>query len=331
MSTDDRDIESSNPSKNFKVGDFDQLSGFFTPVWESKRRIRSEPPAPPSPSSQGNSNRATPSSRSAAQPAGAAATDPSAPDAQLHADEAQTVSSSGVSSSGVSPSGSVIPRPRSSPPSNKSPSRSTSVRGATPVPPAPSSERASAAPGSLLAELAPAVAAVFNAPVAEAEGSLLGRAASPPVRPEAAAGEPQPPAAQSASPSAAARALRAAGPDLPPAAFLDQEPDFRSPRGEAPRPAPRTDDRPGARQRALRAATRAHEQLKAKLQQEAAELEESRFELDPETNRDPLEGLESNEYDPYPLSLMRRMRRTIRLSAPVPDPIRSLIAKYDRG
>jgi hypothetical protein len=183
-------------------------------------------------------------------------------------------------------------------------------------------------PGALPAELAPAVAAVFNAPVANAEGSVAGRAASPPARPEAAAVEPPPPD-QSAPPSAAARALRDAGPDLPPAAFLDQEPDFRSPRAEVPRPV--QTDRPAARQRALRAATRAHEQLKAKLQQEAAELEESRFELDPETNRDPLQGLESDEYDPYPLSLMRRMRRTIRLSAPVPDPIRSLIAKYDRG
>jgi len=48
MSTDDRDIEPSNPSKSFKVGDFDRLSGFFTPVWESKRKIRSESPVPSS-------------------------------------------------------------------------------------------------------------------------------------------------------------------------------------------------------------------------------------------------------------------------------------------
>jgi len=146
------------------------------------------------------------------------------------------------------------------------------------------------------------------------------------ARPDAGAAEERPKA--SVSPSAAARALRDAGPDLPPAAFLDQEPDFRSPHPAVPRPT--RSDYPGAQQRALRAATRAHEQLRAKLQQEAAELEESRFDLDPETNRD-LQGLESNEYDPYPLSLMRRLRRTIRLSAPVPDPVRSLISKYDRG
>jgi hypothetical protein len=49
MTTDDRDdIESSNPAKSFKVGEVDRLSGFFTPVWESKRRLRSESPVPSS-------------------------------------------------------------------------------------------------------------------------------------------------------------------------------------------------------------------------------------------------------------------------------------------
>src|SRR6186997_1205629 len=100
MNTDDRDIDSSNPSKNFKVGDFDQLSGFFTPVWESKRRIRSEPPAPPS--SKGNSNRPAPSSKSAAQREGAAA---EGPDKKQSAEEpAHTTSSKGAG----------VPRPRSS-------------------------------------------------------------------------------------------------------------------------------------------------------------------------------------------------------------------------
>lgn len=46
MTTDDRDPESANPSKSFKVGEVDRLSGFFTPVWESKRRLRSESPVP---------------------------------------------------------------------------------------------------------------------------------------------------------------------------------------------------------------------------------------------------------------------------------------------
>jgi hypothetical protein len=315
MSTDDRDIESSNPSKNFTVGDFDQLSGFFTPVWESKRRIRSEPPAPPS--SKGNSSHAAPSSKAPAGRDGSAATG-GGQDAQVNAGKAAHDPAADRARG--------IPRPRA-PTTSKNASRSAPARAATPLPPAPSSERA-AEPAGLPAELTPEVAAVFNAPLAGAEAATLGPAAiSPPGLAESAADAR--PLAASESASAALRALRDAGPDLPPAAFLDQEPDFRSPQPAVPRPA-RT-DRPGAQQRALRAAGRAHEALKAKLQQETAELEESRFDLDPETNRDPLQGLESNEYDPYPLSLMRRLRRTIRLSAPVPDPIRSLISKFDRG
>jgi len=136
------------------------------------------------------------------------------------------------------------------------------------------------------------------------------------------------------TPSAAARALQSAGPDLPPAAFLDAEPDFRPPLvPSVPRP-PRA-ERPALQQRALRAsaaATRIHEQLKAKLQAEAAEIAESRYELEPETNRTSLSDLElSGEPEPFPLSSLRHLRRTLRLSTPVPESIRSRFSKYDRG
>jgi hypothetical protein len=168
------------------------------------------------------------------------------------------------------------------------------------------------------------VAAVFNAPTVTEEPSAL------------ADREPSGHAAErdreAKAPSAATRALRDAGPDLPPAAFLDEEPDFRSPRPAVPRPA--RADRSPLQYRSLRAtsaATRVHEQLKAKLQAEAAEIDESRYDLDPETHPNPLQALESADQDPYPLSLMRRLRRTIRLATPVPDPVRSLISKYDRG
>jgi hypothetical protein len=185
------------------------------------------------------------------------------------------------------------------------------------------------------------VAAVFNAPTSSHEGtshegkSHEGRAdegslAAPPA--DAAPGVAQP-TNDAKRPSAAARALRDAGPDLPPAAFLDAEPEFRLPPAPAiPRPA-RT-DRPAAQfhgQRAAHAASRAHDQLKAKLQAEAAELEENRPDIDPDTHRDALQALEPSAYDPFPISLVRRLRRTIRLSTPVPDEIRSLISKYDRG
>jgi hypothetical protein len=311
MSTDDRDIESSNPSKNFKVGDFDQGSGFFTPVWESKRRIRSEPPAPPS--SGGNSSRPAPSSKSPAPrgseppPAGAA---PSEPATDQRSDGRAKAA--------------PVPRPRAAAAAGTSRPRSSPARAATPLPSAPTSDRASAnAEPHVL--LPPAVAAVFNAPTRAKEPSAL---ADREPSGHAAEREPE---AKAVTPSAAARALRDAGPDLPPAAFLDEEPDFRSPRPAVPRPA--RADRSPLQYRSLRAtsaATRVHEQLKAKLQAEAAEIDESRCDLEPETHPNPLRALESDQ-DPYPLSLMRRLRRTIRLSAPVPDPVRSLISKYDRG
>lgn len=311
MNTDDRDIESSNPSKNFKVGDVDQLSGFFTPVWESKRRIRSEPPGPPSsksaPSSKGTSSH-TPSQRGS--------NPPSAPDA-ASADERVP-----------GKTGKGIPRPRSAEAAGKVPARAGSGRGSTPPPP-PASERPSAGDetGAAPAPLPAEVAAVFNPPTSADEGSL---AAPPDADATAAAAQPLNDAKR---PSAAARALRDAGPDLPPAAFLDAEPEFRGPPAPAiPRPS-RT-DRPAAQfhgQRASHAAARIHEQLKAKLQAEAAELEQSRLDIDPDTRRDALQALEPSAYDPFPISLMRRLRRTIRLSTPVPDAVRSLISKYDRG
>ena len=315
MNTDDRDIESSNPSKNFKVGDVDQLSGFFTPVWESKRRIRSEPPGPPS--SKGAPSSHTPSQRGS--------TPPSAPE----------VASADERAPGKVGKG--IPRPRSEAAANKPAARAGSGRTPTPPPPSaserPSSAGAPRAPSAAdEAEAAPVplppeVAAVFNAPTSADPSSL----AAPPD----AGGTPAVARAPSDAtrPSAAARALRDAGPDLPPAAFLDAEPEFRVPPAPAiPRPS-RT-DRPAAQfhgQRVAHAASRVHDQLKAKLQAEAAELEQSRLDIDPDTHRDALQALEPSPYDPFPISLLRRLRRTIRLSTPVPDAVRSLISKYDRG
>ena len=183
---------------------------------------------------------------------------------------------------------------------------------------------------TLAGVLPPAVAAVFNA--APEPATQAPEADTPPAQRPGALEAGQPSGAGK-TPSAAARALQSAGPDLPPAAFLDEEPDFRPPLvPSVPRP-PRA-ERP-QQQRALRAsaaATRVHEQLKAKLQAEAAEIAESRYELEPETNRTPLQDLElGGEPEPFPLSSLRHLRRTLRLSTPVPESIRSLFAKYDRG
>ena len=331
MSTDDRDIESGNPSKNFKVGEFDQRSGFFTPVWESKRRIRSEPP---------------PSSRSAADSANASPSKPaSLPPGPLGVPSTRAGGAGNPESSSASPeaagahsprrAGAGVPRPRA--PSDRP--RADGGRAISKKATGAAKAGESTAPASQhdaqarAVVLPPAVAAVFNAapePAAEAPETD-----TPPAQRSLDrsldAGQQRGPGK---TPSAAARALESAGPDLPPAAFLDEEPDFRPPLAPSvPRP-PRA-ERPQLQQRALRAsaaATRVHEQLKAKLQAEAAEIAENRYELEPETNRTPLQDLElRGELEPYPLSSLRHLRRTLRLSTPVPDSIRSMFSKYDRG
>jgi hypothetical protein len=95
MTTDDRDTESQNPSKSFKVGEVDRLSGFFTPVWESKRRLRAESPIPSSsaaasaPSSaRGSDKNSRPSTPPSAPPRRTAAGQPIAnsPEATAKAD-----------------------------------------------------------------------------------------------------------------------------------------------------------------------------------------------------------------------------------------------------
>ena len=59
---------------------------------------------------------------------------------------------------------------------------------------------------------------------------------------------------------------------------------------------------------------------------------EGRYDFDPDTQRNLLDDAQfAPEPERYPLSLLRQLRRTIRISAPVPDPVRSLISKLDRS
>jgi len=339
MSTDDRDIESSNPSKNFKVGEFDQRSGFFTPVWESKRRIRSEPP-PPSSRSAADSAGSSPS-KPGSLPPGSANVPPTRAAAGAASPESSSANADATGAQLQRRSGAGVPRPRAASERPRAPSerpRSASGRPASTKPGAGAAKAAeSAATASqhdtaAAVVLPPAVAAVFNAaPEPAAAAPDADTAAQRSLDRSLDTGQR---GSAGKTPSAAARALQSAGPDLPPAAFLDEEPDFRPPLvPSVPRPA--RAERPAQQQRALRAsaaATRVHEQLKAKLQAEAAEIAESRYELEPETNRTPLQDLElQGEPEPFPLSSLRHLRRTLRLSTPVPESIRSSFSKYDRG
>jgi hypothetical protein len=307
MATDDRDSESSNPSNNFRVGDFDRLSGFFTPVWESKRKIRSEPPKPSSKST----------SSSAAGRRGAPA--------PARGDEGNRAE--------------VAPKP---------------LTGAGDQPAATSAEPPSnglagaAVHGPSLLTSPEAVAAVFNSAAAQIglEESALGRARGA-AAVDADAGEASPPAQRAraliplpegvtprpATPSPARVAFTGTSAHQQPQAFLDPDPATLRPKAAPARP--RVERSPAQRERAQRAsaaATRVHEQLKAKFQAEAAELAEGRYDFDPDTQRNLLDDAQfAPEPERYPLALLRQLRRTIRISAPVPEPIRALINKLDRS
>lgn len=262
MTRDDRDLESGNPSKSFKVGQFDRSSGFFTPVWESKRRIRSESPIP--------SSSATPSSAK-----GGAA-----------------------------------------------------QRADTKV--------AEGAPPEPAAALSPAIAA-GNPAGAGASGGSDGagdRAAAPPSAD--AASPPSKPA------GAASAALKQAGPNLGPDAFLDREPDFRAarttPAARSESELPQKDVVRGAHQRSVRAsaaATRVHEQLRARALADGIDAPHMRRATD--TDREALAAIasvlpaEAGASAGYPIHLLRRLRRTIHLSTPLPESVRAMIARYGRN
>lgn len=275
MSRDDSDIESSNPSKSFKVGDFDRLSGFFTPVWESKRRIRSESPIP---------------------------------------------ASSPVSSKGGA----------AKPASKPTPSHGTAMKPApTQVPAQP--EPAAAGPSA--AAKAPAAAASASASGAALAKSDAAAPAKPALSLQESAG---PPRTRAVAPRPSVAALKQAGPNLPAEAFLDPKPDFRVPLSKLT-PAPQA-ERTNNNQRSLRAsvaATRVHEQLRARAQADSFEAPELPWgsESEPEaTAVSPAAGVSSSAADdPYPLHLLRRLRRTIHLSTPVPEAVRQMLARYGRN
>jgi hypothetical protein len=122
---------------------------------------------------------------------------------------------------------------------------------------------------------------------------------------------------------------------LPADAFLDPEPDFRAP--VRPQESGARAERPTTlHHRALRAtaaATAVHEQLKSKLQSDATETAARYRETDSDREawRAVAAATLAKTEDPYPLQLLRRLRRTIHLSAPLPESIRSVLSKYSRN
>lgn len=286
MTTDDRDIEPANPSKSFKVGEFDRLSGFFTPVWESKRKIRSESPVPSTLTSAGAPASArAPVSSKASKPGSLPTVAGKAP-----ADAAEPGSSSETASDRVEPTQQAV---------------------ATPAP------AVHVTPGSPGVAVRPVIPMPITSPHLAAARAK--RASKPP--------------------SAASLALEQAGPNLGPEAYLDQEPEFRPALATAtpavPAPAPR-EDRADIHVRSLRAsaaATVVHDKLKAKLQLDSVDTHARHRETD--SDREAVQALEARAValsnEPYPLHLLRRLRRTIHVSVPLPESVRSLLGKYRRN
>jgi hypothetical protein len=298
MTTDDRDIEPSNPSKSFKVGEFDRLSGFFTPVWESKRKIRSESPVPSSMTGQGAPVSVKgPASSKTSKPASApiptlakapANANPSGPPSEAASEEPP---------SDKPTSGKAEPTQKAV--ANAAPAVAAATTGAPPSPRAPG------------INVRPVIPMPLTSP------HLVAARAKRATKP----------------PSAASIALEQAGPNLGPEAYLDQEPEFR-PALASPAPAPR--ERGDIHVRSLRAsaaATAAHDKLKAKVQLDSADTHARHRETD--SDREAVQALEARTValstEPYPLHLLRRLRRTIHVSMPLPESVRSLLAKYRRN
>jgi hypothetical protein len=131
----------------------------------------------------------------------------------------------------------------------------------------------------------------------------------------------------SGPPSAAAEALRRAGPNLDADAFIDREPDFRAPAGNPARAASADVQRSA---RAVSAAAAVHGKLRTKLLVESDEVFGRHRET--ESEREALQAAAARAaagpVDPYPGQVLRTLRRTIHLSTPLPEDVRQMLAKY---
>jgi hypothetical protein len=138
---------------------------------------------------------------------------------------------------------------------------------------------------------------------------------------ETGAGQPSTPAAVSSGQAAARASSRenaAREPELPLEAFFDEEPDFRLPSAAQPPSSLDAVVRERA-ERASAAATHLHEQLKARWR--ADEEREAQ-----QTHASSATAVEA-PVDPLSPLVIRRFRRTIALSSPLPDPVRSLVMR----
>lgn len=343
MTTDDRDTESANPSKSFKVGEVDRLSGFFTPVWESKRRLRSESPIPsssaatsaPSSARGPSSDKAAgsrpsvpppaPSRRSTPPPAKADAPHPArpsrpppAPSSKTPVSEAEPAppeSNGAAVSSQLAPSPAVTPL---APPTARA--VDPSEMGALPSDPLLGDDAAAEPESALDAVPDPRVAAALAAAAAVTVRPVIPMPNTPARVPQRSKASP------SASPPDEAPKLAGSAPG--PDAFIEPEPERRS-----PPPAARASIPPALQRSARAAAAAAGLQdrfVKGRPQTDSADTFARHRETESEREAAMAAAARAAAApaDPYPSHVLRSLRQTIHLSTPLPDAVRQMIEKY---
>ena len=282
MASDDRDIESSSPAAGF--GDVDRLSGFFTPVWESKKRIRSETPIPSS-----RTPRAKAASPSSGTDAGMdAAAQRKRSSAQKAARTKTTGQADGAGRSKKGSSAEESPSHRAS--AEKKKGKDTTKR-ATAAYRTSSEARPTIAVGSSPTRAGAPKKSRDTSPAAQLVASAAGRKGAP---------------------------VDSSEPELPPEAFFDEEPEFRLP-SIAQTESPRQRIVRERSHRATTAATHLHEQLKARWKADA--------ERDAEDAVRDSRAVPAPADDPLSAPVVRRFRRTIPLSSPLPEPLRSSVVR----
>jgi hypothetical protein len=351
MTNDDRDTESGNPSKSFEVGEFDRLSGFFTPVWESKRRLRSESPIPssgaaasaPSSARGPSSDKAAgsrpsipppaPSRRSTPPPAkvdGAHSARPSRPPPAPSSKtpgpdvEAPTPESSGATSVASEPALAAAPAAATpiAPPAARAldPSAADVVASDASAGEAAAADADAAGGADADAAPDPRVAAAFAAAAAVTMRPVIPMPQTPGRAPQRS----KPP---SSAPPGPDEAPQRAGAPLGPDAYIDREPDLRSPPPAARAPIP-----PALQRSARGAATGLQDRFgKGRPQTDSADTFARHRETESEREAAvaaAARAAAAAPADPYPSHVLRSLRRTIHLSTPLPDAVRQMIEKY---
>lgn len=356
MTSDDRDdIEPHSPS-SFKVGEADRLSGFFTPVWESKRRLRAESPIPassaaasaPSSARGADSDAVVDSAVAAERPSAAptapaprgpfvAATPPRAPRPALGKQPSASPTAPRLTPAAAVPAGGSSAKPMAAASAAKKAAASTPSLSPERPAKAPSEpaatlgrkpERPSRVPQPANAAAAPSVAPESEPGSARDGSGQAGVTVRPVIPMPQNPGRTTPRGKAPSVPPAAGASTPQRAPAIEPS--LPREPELRAaPPTSAP---PARASWPGTEQRSALAAGVAavlHDKLRGKAVDSVDTLARHR---ETESEREALQRAAARAAatppDPYPSHLLRTLRRTLHLSMTLPESVRAMIEKY---